>query len=324
MSQRRARVLVGLAAAAAAALVVGVAVLQARGRVGSGGDERRRRAAPPLELGLAVRSDDEANALREAERLARRGRPRGGQARFEELLAENPGSVEAAVGAAIAAWPDGDGGAAAGARRRASRRAASSGSTSASRSSRAARRTGLARQWREAERVEPGLACGAPRRGHPQPAVRSRPAAVRRAARGAARARGALAGGAACGARAPGRSRAGSRRSLPTASRCNVSADRSPRARLSRAPWTPTLTSLPAKVAAALGRFDKDDPSQAFSRLGPLADMPTRGGVVRYHLGCSRSRGSGRSRRRTAARAGPRSRSGRLLRPGSEAAPRPS
>ena len=40
-----------------------------------------------------------------------------------------------------------------------------------------------------------------------------------------------------------------------------------------------------ALVAAAVGRFDKDDPAAAFSRLGPLArrfpDAPT----VRFHLG---------------------------------------
>ena len=46
--------------------------------------------------------------------------------------------------------------------------------------------------------------------------------------------------------------------------------------------------SMPAKVAAALGRFDKDDPSQAFSRLGPLADADETG-VVRYHLGLALS-----------------------------------
>ncbi len=46
--------------------------------------------------------------------------------------------------------------------------------------------------------------------------------------------------------------------------------------------------SLPAKVAAALGRFDKDDPSQTFSRLGPLADSDENG-VVRYHLGLALS-----------------------------------
>ena len=47
-------------------------------------------------------------------------------------------------------------------------------------------------------------------------------------------------------------------------------------------------SSLPAKVAAALGRFDKDDPSQTFSRLGPLA-ASDEDGVVRYHLGLALS-----------------------------------
>jgi hypothetical protein len=41
-------------------------------------------------------------------------------------------------------------------------------------------------------------------------------------------------------------------------------------------------------VAAAIGRFDKDDPSQAFARLGPLADADENG-VVRYHLGLALS-----------------------------------
>ncbi|HEX2045689.1 MAG TPA: hypothetical protein VHF23_08695, partial [Gaiellaceae bacterium] len=42
---------------------------------------------------------------------------------------------------------------------------------------------------------------------------------------------------------------------------------------------------LGARVAAAVGRFDKDDPSLAFSRLGPLARDHPRAGIVRYHLG---------------------------------------
>ena len=46
--------------------------------------------------------------------------------------------------------------------------------------------------------------------------------------------------------------------------------------------------SVDAKVADALGRFDKDDPSQAFSRLGPLAGADETG-VVRYHLGLALS-----------------------------------
>jgi hypothetical protein len=38
-------------------------------------------------------------------------------------------------------------------------------------------------------------------------------------------------------------------------------------------------------VAAAVARFDKDAPEQAFSRLGPLARYHPRAGVVRFHLG---------------------------------------
>jgi Flp pilus assembly protein TadD len=40
-----------------------------------------------------------------------------------------------------------------------------------------------------------------------------------------------------------------------------------------------------AQVAAAVGRFDKDTPSDAFSRLGPLARDHPNAAVVRYHLG---------------------------------------
>ena len=43
--------------------------------------------------------------------------------------------------------------------------------------------------------------------------------------------------------------------------------------------------NLDARVAAAVSRFDKDDPSQAFSRLGPLASANPEAAVVRYHLG---------------------------------------
>ena len=42
---------------------------------------------------------------------------------------------------------------------------------------------------------------------------------------------------------------------------------------------------LDAKVAAAVARFDKDDPSAAFSRLGPLARDNPGSALVRFHLG---------------------------------------
>src|SRR5207244_13403488 len=40
-----------------------------------------------------------------------------------------------------------------------------------------------------------------------------------------------------------------------------------------------------AHVAAAVGRFDKDHPERAFSRLGPLALRFPHAQTVRFHLG---------------------------------------
>ena len=40
-----------------------------------------------------------------------------------------------------------------------------------------------------------------------------------------------------------------------------------------------------AQVAAAVGRFDKDDLSASFSRLGPLTRRFPRSQVVRFYLG---------------------------------------
>src|SRR5439155_21673053 len=40
-----------------------------------------------------------------------------------------------------------------------------------------------------------------------------------------------------------------------------------------------------AQVAAAVGRFDKDHPERAFSRLGPLALRFPHAQTVRFHLG---------------------------------------
>ena len=61
-----------------------------------------------------------------------------------------------------------------------------------------------------------------------------------------------------------------------------------------------------ALVAAAVGRYDKDDPAAAFSRLGPLARRFPRAPTVRFHLGlllaldgCDRrGEGAARARRR--------------------------
>jgi Flp pilus assembly protein TadD len=44
-------------------------------------------------------------------------------------------------------------------------------------------------------------------------------------------------------------------------------------------------TSPEALTAAAVGRFTKDDPARAFSRLGPLTRRFPKAATVRFHLG---------------------------------------
>lgn len=286
-SRTRARVLVGLAAAAAAALVVGVTVLQAED---DGGSEptppQAERRPPPLELGLLVRDDGEARALRDAEELLGEGRREEARARFAELADENPDSLEAAVGEAIAAWPDGtlerlealvaqhpDSGVA---RLHLGFALFASGDAGAAEE-----------QWREAERRDPDTpaALRAEDLLHPQfapgrppfvapfeapPELEGLPPAeqlgelARRARSGDVEAK--LAYGMAL-------QRVGRPVSAREAFAAAAAAD---------------PESLPAGVAEALGRFDKDDPSATFSRLGPLA-REDRNGVVRYHLGLALS-----------------------------------
>ena len=70
-----------------------------------------------------------------------------------------------------------------------------------------------------------------------------------------------------------------------TASRCSVPGKPlSARAAFDRAveiePADPE-----ALAASAVVRFDKDDPSEAFSRLGPLAERFPDAAVIRFHLG---------------------------------------
>jgi tetratricopeptide (TPR) repeat protein len=282
VSPRRARALVGLAAAAAAGVVVGVAVLQAGEEAAPAVESEPELPAPPLELGLLLRSDDEAEALREAERLVDEGDRDEARVRFEELLAENPASVEAAVGAAVSSWPDGT------VEELEALAAEQPGSglvrlhlglaLFASGDEEGARR-----EWREGERIDPDtpaalraedllnpqFAPGRPPFVAPleaPPGLEELPPEEqlaeleRRAQEGGVEER--LAYGIAL-------QRVGQPVSAGEAFAAAAEAD---------------PASLPAKVAAAVGRFDKDDPSQAFSRLGPLADADENG-VVRYHLG---------------------------------------
>jgi tetratricopeptide (TPR) repeat protein len=271
---------VGLAAGAAAALVVGVTVLQA-----DDSPERAARAseAPPLELGLLARDDAEARTLRAAERALEEGGRAEARAEFERVLEENPDSVEAAVGAAVAAWPEGT----------LARLRGLVGEHPASGVARlhlgfalyaSGEEGAAATQWREVERrdpdspaalraedvLHPRIAPGRPPFVAPLPRPRRlqglpperQLAELRRLARsGGARAW--LAYGV-------GLQRAG--RPVSAREAFDRAARLDPR-------------SLEARVAAAVGRFDKDDPAETFSRLGPLSRYNPRAGVVRFHLG---------------------------------------
>jgi tetratricopeptide (TPR) repeat protein len=286
VSPRRARALVGLAAAGAAALVVGVAVLQGGDEGAPAATAAADRPPPPLELDLSVRSDREAEALREAETLVDEGDRAAGLERFEEILAENPESVEAGVGAAIAAWPEGT----------IDRLEALAAEQPAS--GLVLLHLGLARlaagdeegarsDLLAVEEVDPDspAALHAEDRLNPQFAP-GRPLFV------------------APLEAPPGLEGLSPEEQLAELERLAEDGGNDERLfygmvlqRLGRpvsaeeafaSAAAADPDSMPAQVASAIGRFDKDEPAEAFSRLGPLADADETG-VVRYHLGLALS-----------------------------------
>lgn len=276
MSARaRVAIFVGAAAGIAAAATVAFAVI-------SGGDEERgngpRAGVPPLALDLGVRTDREAVALRQAERLYAAKR-RDEAARIFERY-ESP---QAQVGAAFSRWPDGS-------LDRLERLAAEH-----PRDSFVQLHLGIGRlwagedgravtAWRSAARVQPDSpsAIRADDLLHPD-FPRGRPFFVPsfpppRALAGlspprqlsflAARARN---GGV--------ESKLLYGLALQRLGR-PVSARREYDAAVALAPG-----SADARVAAAVARFEKARPSAAFSRLGPLTKRFPRAQTVRFHLG---------------------------------------
>lgn len=237
-----------------------------------------RAGAPPLVLDLGVRTDAEAAALRRASRLYVRGRhEEAGQifARF--------GSVEARIGTAFAAWPDH------------SLQALERLAASHPRSALAQLHLGLGlfwagrngdaiAAWREAARVEPDSA-SAIRAGdllHPNfprglpifvPSFRP-PAGLARLS--PPRQLEVLAASARTGGV---RAKLLYGVALQRLGR-QLSAERQYAAAAALDPG-----STDAQVAAAVGRFDKDVPALAFSRLGPLTRRFPRSPTVRFHLG---------------------------------------
>ena len=265
--------LVSLAAAAASGVVV-IGVLATRSNVPS---TKPRKGSPPLALDVGLRTDPEARALQRAQVLYDRARdPKRAAAIFSRY-----DSLEAQVGAAMASWPKGT---------------VTRLQTLAAehpRSALVAFHLGLAlywsRQdreavtsWRAAEKVEPdssyavraqdflhprfapGLPAFVP--SFPTPRLSGTPQGevaqlARAASRGGAHAK-ILYGVALQHLDRP------------------VSAEKQFAAAARAAPGDPE-----ALAAAAVGLFDKDNPSLAFSRLGPLVRVFPYAQTVPFHLG---------------------------------------
>jgi tetratricopeptide (TPR) repeat protein len=269
--------LVGLAAAAAVAIVAAAVVSSDGGSATTSGLPEPRPGRPPLSLSLGLRDDAESRDLRRGLTLYSRGR-------LEEAapLFVKHDSLEAKVGAAFAAWPQGT-------YDRLEQLAKLYPETAV-----VQLHLGLARlwaqrgdpveAWRAAIEAEPdtpyailagnvlhpklprGLPTFVPSFSAPPevtelPPAQQLEALRRRAARGGIREQ--LLYGV-------GLQRVG--RPISAAAAFDEAARRAPR-------------DVEALVAAAVGRFDKDEPALAFGSLGPLTRVYPGEPTVRFHLG---------------------------------------
>jgi len=275
-ARARAVAITALVAAVAVAVVVAVAARR-------GGEPppqpvpKPRAGAPPLAFDLGVRDDREARDLRRAARLyddGERARAGGIFRRYR--------SLEARVGQELARWPDGtlDG---------LGRLAALYPKSALVQLELGlallwAGQPGAADAWRQAAALEPdtyyAVAAGnllyprlAPRLPVFVPAERL----PGRLARGTAAAQ--LAGLRRWAASGPASAKILYGVALQRLYR-PVSARRAFDAAARQAPQDPE-----ALAAAAVGRFQKADPSAAFARLGPLARRFPHAATVRFHLG---------------------------------------
>jgi tetratricopeptide (TPR) repeat protein len=278
MSPRtRVRLIVAVIALAAAAVAV-ASGLMLEGQEASAGEP------PPLELGLLPSDDPQTRALLAAERAHEQGRAAEARRRFEAVLGSDPSSVEAAVGAAVSAWPDGT--------VARLRDLAEDHPNSAV----VHLHLGLAlyaegkreeaeAEWREAEEREPDspAAVRAEALLHPDMAP-DRPFFFPRESPEPPLAVDLTAAEEL--AELERRARSGEVRDLLAygVALQRVGRPVSARNAFDRA-RAAEPASLEAQVAAAVARFDKDTPEEAFSRLGPLTRHHPRAGVVRFHLG---------------------------------------
>jgi tetratricopeptide (TPR) repeat protein len=278
----RVRALVGVAALAAAGIAVG-ATLIGRSEAPSPGAPTAKRGAPGLELSVLLRNDSEAKELRAAERSYDRGDRAAARRQFDALLSADPESLEAAIGAAVSSWPEGT---------LAKLRALADQHPD---SALVRLHLGLAlyangedtaavAQWREAKRADPDTqsALRAEDLLHPDMAP-GRPFFFASFGAGPS-----LQGDSAAEQLDQLRARAetgGVKANLLY----GVALQRVGRTVSARGAFEQARAldgkSLEAQVAEALGRFDKDAPAAAFSRLGPLARDNPRSALVRFHLG---------------------------------------
>lgn len=244
--------LVSLASAAAVAVAVGATLLQSRDPTGPPLPE----GDPPLLLDLGAREDAEARDLSRALQLYDDGDKRGAAQIFSRYR-----SLDARVGLALASWPEGS-------LDRLEQLAAEAPRNGIVRLNLgfalfwSGRREEAVAAWRETRRIAPDslAAVRADDLLHPQFA-RGLPIFVPGEPSGAA-----------------GRHLAAGVRFQRLGKQLSARREFDEAARL--APDDPQTL-----VAAAVARFDKADPSAAFSRLGPLARRFPRSPTVRFHLG---------------------------------------
>ena len=291
MSQRaRIAVLVAVLGVVAAGFAIGGALLlgddsdaAAEASDTTAGTGPAEPEPPALELAVNDRDDAQARQLRRAEGLYERGNTEEAHRRFERMLVRDPDSVEAAVGAAITSWPQGT-------VRTLQTLAADHPDSSVVRLNLGfallaeGDLTAAQTAWQEAQEVDPDTPAALSAEdllnpesppGRPQFFVEDYPTDV---------------AGMGIDERIAALIRRAEKNNTPRAWLLLGSTLEQAGHRISaRAAYDRALKldpdDLDAKVAAAVGRFDKDTPSDAFSRLGPLARDNPDAAVVRYHLG---------------------------------------
>jgi tetratricopeptide (TPR) repeat protein len=283
-SRRRSRGVVIVVAIVAAAIA---AVVAWAGRADEGSAQEAagpREGAPPLALDAFVSNQAEAEGLAGAARLYQDGKRRDALEAFQRVLAANPDSLYAQIGVAFALWPDGT----LEQLRKLEARDPASGLVQL--------HLGLAlywqgrlqeaeEAWRKAEEIEPdsSAALRAESLLHPEmPAGRpffvpAEPLPQDLEGRLPLEQLDALE-----------RRAQGSTRATPWI-QYGVALQRAGRSLSARDAFDKAVELEPdnpeALVAAAVARFDKDEPSQTFSRLGPLTTRFPDEPVVRFHLG---------------------------------------